>query len=168
MAIAKKSPAAARRKDADTALEARIAARKTPKVEVAVESAPFVTDTQVVEAEIVPVPTKPKRIAKPRTPKSTVPANEALTAMVDKVKDKALAAAAKAHKKELGTLIKAHKQTVKALKLDYKKATKARLADLKKSKLQAAKDGFAKGYQKGTIAGTKQSTKNILAALRSR
>lgn len=171
-----KTTAAEKRVANDTALEARIAARKaskpapTPKVEVA----PFVPDAPKLSEQIAaatdagaPKP-KAKRVAKPRATKPEKVETIDLSSLVTKIAAKATATAVKKHKKEMGTLIKTHK--VAAATAKKQASTNAKHA--KKVQKEAIKQAVAaaekKAYAAGLKAGAAQSTKGMLAALRGK
>ena len=176
MAEAKKTPkktpvAADKRKAADDALEARIAARKAsaPKTETVTitegEALPFVPDAP--KAEKPAKVAKEKKVAKPREvkPKAEVPA---VSDLVAKIEAKVSARIEKVHNQQLKATNKNFLAEVKRLNTEHKAALKALAAMLTSDNKSYVEEREKKAYAAGFKAGEKAANKAITAALKGR
>ena len=178
MAEAKKSapkksvptPAADKRKAADDALEARIAARKAAKTveptTITEGELPFVPNVEKPKAE-KPVKEKKERKAREAKPKAEAPAAN-VSDLVAKIEAKVSAKIEKVHSAQAKAVAKAHAAEVKQLKAEHKAALKTLTATLTSDNKSYVEEREKKAYAAGLKAGEKAATKSITAALKGR
>ena len=171
----KSAPAADKRKAADDALEARIAARKAAKpTEVpqkATESAPtteappFVPDAP--KAEKPAKVAKEKKAPKPREAKPKAEAT-AVSDLVAKIEAKVSAKLEKAHDQQLKATNKNFLAEVKRLNTEHKAALKTLTTTLTSDNKSYVEEREKKAFEAGFKAGEKAANKAITAALKGR
>ena len=178
MAEAKKSapkksvptPAADKRKAADDALEARIAARKAAKTveptTITEGELPFVPNVEQPKAE-KPVKEKKERKAREAKPKAEAPAAN-VSDLVAKIEAKVSAKIEKVHSAQAKAVAKAHAAEVKQLKAEHKAALRTLTATLTSDNKSYVEEREKKAYAAGLKAGEKAATKSITAALKGR
>lgn len=174
MAEAKKTPtkktpvAADKRKAADDALEARIAARKTKSSEKAVEASPVAqeeipfaaTPAATDHSDPKPVKEKRKAVRKPKAEPTT--GGTDVSGLVSKIEARVSAKIEKVHSAQVKAMTKDHAATVKQLKAENKSTIKLMVTKAEHE------EQLKKAYEAGVKAGQKAATKAISAALKGR